>query len=135
MLRNLNEKVKTISSSNAEDFDERLNKALTDFGNKGIRYELRLAPELGFTAFIVYKEAFMIPETVADEFELGGETHRCIECPFYVRPTDGRVKWTRCEITPGLHSRDSYCCEEFYKKLLNGEIELVEVEDIGRKKV
>ena len=132
MLRQTGEKVKTISAPNAEEFDSKLNKALSDFGTKGIRYELRLAPELGFTAFIVYKETFMIPETVADEFELGGEQHKCIECPFYVRPTDGRVKLTRCSVTPGLHRKDSYCCDAFYEMLLKGEIELVEIENFEK---
>lgn len=135
MITQMGEKVKTVSASCAEDFDRMLNKALTEFGTKGVRYELKLAPELGFTAFIVYKESFRIPETIADEFELGGETHRCVECPFYVRPTDGRVKLTRCSVTPGLHRKDSYCCDAFYEKLYNGEIELVEVAQIGKEKI
>ena len=132
MLIQKSELVKTISANNAEDFDTKLNSKLQELGRKGIQYTLELAPQLGFTAFIRYKETFHVPETIADEFELGGETHRCIECPFYVRPTDGRVKYTRCSVTPGLHSRDSYCCDAFYQKLLDGEIQLVDVMDIDK---
>ena len=127
MLYQKSELVKTISASNADEFDEKLNKTLREFGRKGIQYELRLAPELGFTAFVVYRQTFLKPENIADEFELGGERHTCIECPFYVRPTDGRVKLTRCDVTPGIHRATTPCCEAFYEKLLAGEIELVKI--------
>ena len=133
MLYNTNELVKTVSANNAEDFDEKLNKTLREFGKKGIRYELRLAPELGFTAFIVYKETFTTPESIADEFQLGGEVHHCIECPYFVLPTDGRMKHSRCSLTQGVHRVDSVCCDAFYEKLLAGEIELREVMQFGKK--
>lgn len=127
MLVRSSEHVKTVSADNAKNFDEELNKLLDEFARKGTQYTLELAPSLGFTAFIRYKRTDNIPENIADEFELGGEVHRCAECPFYVRPTDGRVKFTRCEITPGIHRKESRCCDAFYEKLFNGEIELVEV--------
>lgn len=127
MVTKTYEGVKTISANNAEDFDRELNHALQGLAAQGISYTMQLAPQLGYTAFIVYKKDQHIPETIEDEFKLGGERHFCIECPFYVRPTDGRVKHTRCPITPGLHRKDSECCNEFYKKLFNGEIDLVEV--------
>lgn len=127
MLYRNAEKIKTVSANTAEMFDEQLNKTIADFQKKGIKYTLELAPSLGFTCFIRYEESYRVAETIADEFELGGESHKCIECPFYVRPTDGRVKYTRCEITPGMHSAKSDCCEKFYEKLFAGEIELIEV--------
>lgn len=128
------EEIKTVSAKSADSFDAELKKVTKELKRKGIQYTIEVAPALGFTAFVHYQESYRLPETLADEFELGGEVHRCIECPFYVRPTDGRVKYTRCEITPGLHNRNSCCCDAFYDKLLKGEIELVEVMDVGKEK-
>lgn len=134
MLYNTNERVKTVSVNNAEDFDREMEKVFNDLSKKGIKYTVEIAPQLGFTAFIRYKYTVQVPETIADEFALGGEIHKCVECPFYVRPTDGRVKFTRCEITPGMHRATSSCCDAFYEKLLAGEISLVEVVGYGESK-
>ena len=138
MLLRISERIKTVSAENASDFDNELDKVLEDFQKQGISYKLELAPQLGFTAFIRYEKKYQIAETLADEFQLGGETHKCIECPYFIRPTDGRVKYTRCEITPGIHSKNHDCCNAFYEKLFNGEIKLVEVmsfEEKDRKEV
>lgn len=134
MLYRSGENIKTVSAQNADSFDKELNKVLNEFKKKGIRYTLEIAPQLGFTVFIRYEESYMVAETLADEFELGGEVHKCIECPFYVRPTDGRQKYTRCEIEPGLHRADSCCCDAFYEKLFAGEINLIEVVGYGESK-
>ena len=134
MLYRSGEEIKTVSAKSAESFDAELKKVTTELKRKGVQYTIEVAPQLGFTAFVHYQESYRLPETIAEEFELGGETHRCIECPFYVRPTDGRVKFTRCTVTPGLHRKDSWCCDAFYEKLLKGEIELVKVAGYGEDK-
>ena len=134
MLYRSGENIKTVSANNADEFDAKLDRVLNEFKKKGIKYTLEIAPQLGFTVFIRYEEKYQVAETLADEFELGGETHRCIECPYFIRPTDGRVKCSRCDITPGIHRADSWCCDAFYEKLLAGEIELVEVVRVGKSK-
>ena len=134
MLYQTGENIKTVSANTADEFDTKLDKVLNEFKKKGIRYKLEIAPQLGFTVFVRYEESYRVAETIADEFELGGEIHKCIECPFFVRPTDGRQKYTRCEIEPGIHRADSCCCDTFYEKLFAGEINLVEVIGYGESK-
>lgn len=132
------ENIKTISCESADGFDERLNSFIRDLQRKGIKYALELAPQLGFTCFVRYTESFEIPENTADEFELGGETHKCIECPFFVREADGRSKRGRCSLNAPIYKVmriDDSCCNEFYEKVLAGEIEPREIKVYGEKKL
>lgn len=121
------QRVEIVSGISASDFQENLNKTLQRFDTQGIKYDMQLSPQTGFVAYIVYENVMQIAETIKDEFEMRGEKHACIECPYYTRPIDGRVKYTRCRNGKGICRKDSDCCNDFYEKLLNGEIELNEV--------
>lgn len=127
MLTKTGEKVKTIVGETAFDFDSKLNSFTDKLDAKGIRYKLDLSVSAGLIAFVIYEKQITLPECVKDEYELAGEKHNCIECPFYVRPTDGRVKNTRCPKTEKLRRANDPCCEDFYKWLDRGEIKLIEV--------
>lgn len=120
--------VKIVSGTSAADFEAKLNGELNTLNIKGIKYDMQLSPQTGFVAYIVYEEELRIADTIKDEFEMLGETHTCIECPFYTRPIDGRVKYTRCDLGKGICRRDTSCCESFYEGLYNGTIQLVDVE-------
>lgn len=128
MLSRTTQKYKVISTNDAFEFETRLNSFLKSLDEKGIEYEVQTNPTAGLLAFIIYRESIVIPEGLKEEYELAGERHYCIECPFYVRPTDGRVKNTRCGLSGKLTRRDDSCCDDFYKKMEKGEIELIEVE-------
>ena len=128
MLSRTTQKYKVISTNDAFEFETRLNSFLKSLDNKGVEYEVQTNPTAGLLAFIVYRESIVIPEGLKEEYELAGERHVCIQCPFYVRPTDGRVKNTRCPVHNRLVDRGTSCCDEFYEKLEKGEIKLIEVE-------
>lgn len=123
MLERKSTKVKTIMSNDAFDFDSRLNGFIKQLDAKGIPYEVQVNPTAGLLAFVTYKETIRVAEDIREEYELAGERHFCGECPFYVRPTDGRVKNTRC-VNGHLTSKGSPCCEEFYELLDSGSIQL-----------
>lgn len=126
--------VKIVSAANAEDFETKLNATLRSLNAKGIKYELQMSLEAGLIAYVIYEEQKYIPETIKDEFELGGEKHICLECPYYQMPADGRVKYTRCNLNNQICRKNSDCCEQFYELLFNGEIELKEVMNIETRK-
>lgn len=126
MLYRTNEKVKTVCARTAESFDDQMELVLNDFITKGIKYTLEF-PQQVFTCYIRYEVPYKVPESTKDKFEIGGEIHKCVECPYFIPPQDGRVKHGECKLNQGLYRRDSHCCEAFYNKLLHGEIELVEV--------
>lgn len=117
-------RTKIIAATTAPEFEAKLNKELNVLDSSRQRYELQFNHSLGFCAYIIIETQTAIPETIAEEFQLAGEQHVCLDCPYWVYPTKGNVKYTRCSITPGIHSAKSPCCEAFYEMLFNGELEL-----------
>lgn len=123
-------KIKTIEADNAFDFDARVNGFTDQLDLKGIDYNVELHVSPKFLAVVTYKKLVRVAETLSEEYELRGERHSCIECPFYVRPTDGRVRHTKCSITKDADGnptgewvrKETRCCDEFYKLLQKGEI-------------
>ena len=122
-------KVKVITGANGFDFETKVNAFLTKLAEKGTDCEVQMDPTAGFIAYIHYKEQVAVPECVADEYEKVGEIFTCGECPFYVRPDDGRRRYTKCSKGFGLKKKDSKCCTDFYDWLDRGEVTLVKQPD------
>lgn len=115
-----------ITGSTAGEFQEKLNTALADLAAKGYRHELQFNMSMGLCAYILYEESMEIPESVADEYELKGETYRCYECPMFRPSDDRRVKYTTCGKGKRHISHCSPCCDWFYEELERGAISLNE---------
>lgn len=115
-----------ITGNTAQDFQERLNSALGDLAAKGYKHELQFNMAMGLCAYILYEEHMEIAESIADEYELKGETYKCYECPMFRPSEDRRVKYTTC----GNGNRHIYhncpCCDWFYEMLEEGAIRLNE---------
>lgn len=111
-----------IQGNTAEDFQEKLNKALEEVAMKGYKHELTFNMNAGFCAYIVYDVTYTKAESLADEYELRGETFRCYECPMFRPSADRRVKYTTCG--RGVHkcSANDNACEWFYEAMERGEI-------------
>lgn len=127
MLTRKGKKFKAVTASDAFNFQTKLNAALDELNKKGISYDLQFNNTMGFCAYIVYEEIIEVCETVRDEYEEVGELHTCIECPFFVRPTDGRRKYTRCPKTNKLTAGTGRCCEVFYELLDAGKIDPIQI--------
>lgn len=126
MVYQSGKRIEVIAESTPQAFAKQLNSALSKLDKNRTKYELQFNNQMGYCAYLIIDKTTEIPETVSEEFELAGETHTCVECPYWVHPTKGNVKYTRCEITAGIHGAKSPCCERFYEMLFNGEIELQE---------
>lgn len=129
MIYTSGKRTRIIVASTAEEFERKLNKELEELERKRTKYELQFNHAMGFCAYIVAEFSREIPENIAEEFQIAGERHTCLECPYWQHPTKGNVKYTRCEKTPGIHGAQSPCCDAFYEMLFNGEIELEETND------
>ncbi len=129
MIYTSGKRTKIVVASSAEEFENKLNKELEALEKKRTKYELQFNHSLGFCAYVISEHQTEIPETTKDEFELIGEHFTCIQCPKWIHPTKGNVKYTRCEIVNGIRGMNSPCCEQFYDMLLNGEIEVEERDD------
>lgn len=122
-------RTKIIAASTAEEFETKLNKELEALDRAKTKYELQFNHALGFCAYIVAEHKIYIAQNAKDEYELLGIRYTCINCPMWVHPTKGNVKYTRCEIADGMRNASFPCCEEFYEMLKKGEVEVEERED------
>lgn len=127
MLHKKAKKFKAISEKDAFEFEVKINAALDALIAKGIVPDIEFNHNMGHCAYLMWTEETQIPENAKDEYELLGERHKCIECPYYIRPTDGRIKYTRCPVIDFKVGADNSCCEQFYEELERGIIQLVEI--------
>lgn len=132
MVYQSGKRTRIIAAQSAEEFEKRLNQELERLDSSRTKYELQFNHTIGFCAYIVIEKNIQIPETIAEEFQVAGEEHVCLECPYWVHPTKGNVKYTRCSITPGIHGAKSPCCDKFYEMLFNGELELETREEVEK---
>ena len=125
MIRTEYEMNLTIQTRDAEEFDARCNDASRTYSNKDVKVTRMFDAELGFIAFVTWTEREAIPENAKDRAELRGERYVCGECPYYVRPTDGRVKNTDCSYDGSRVWFDKCACETLYLAIEKGEMRIV----------
>lgn len=128
MIYQSGKRIEIVAESTPEAFAKQLNSKMAVLDKSRTKYELQFNHQMGYCAYLVIDKTTKVPECLSEEFELAGETHTCVECPHWVHPTKGNVKYTRCPISSGIRGAKSPCCEAFYEMLLNGDIELVEQE-------
>ena len=121
------EQLKIITADNEFDFMSKFNSFMKELAQRGIQAQAETSPANGLVAYIRYIEETVYPETMKEEFEQGGEKHTCVECPYFIMPTDGRRKYTKCPRQQGLAYRERACCEKFYEELSEGKLTLREV--------
>ena len=113
-----------ITGSTAQEFQEKLNEALNSIASNGRKHEIQFNMNMGLCAYILYDERLEIPESIADEYELKGETYDCGECPMFRPSDDRRVKYTTCAKGYRRRGYCDPCCDWFYEALEGGEITL-----------
>ena len=108
-------KFRVIHGSDAQTFEDALNKAMDELKEVTVTFDTNLP----FLAYIQHIEYEYIPQCLKDVYELRGERHVCSECQYFEKPTDKRVKNVYCAI--GEYTRaTSEACEIFYKELNKG---------------
>lgn len=90
-------------------FQREMQKVLNEAPNPKITYPPGL-----FVAYIEYTTEEQIAETLAEQHELDGDRHYCIECPHMLRTEDKRRKWFPCELKGHSVSFDFPACDVFY---------------------
>lgn len=118
--------VVTAHGRTPEEFDRAFNETVRGLAERGVSYEVQMNTTAGLVAHIFYEERTRVAETVRDEFALRGERYECRQCPYFTEPEDGRVRKVRCKYAEPYTTAEAECCEVFYRRLLNGEIEVKE---------
>lgn len=100
-----------ISESNAADFQQKMNEALSEVVNPEVIFD-RSIP---FTAYITYSVRKDVPETALELLELlDGSSHDCEECPYFIMNSDKRTRWGECSFKKKKTRINSTACEQFY---------------------
>lgn len=116
-------KVKTIQASTPAEFDREFNKFSESVNGE---MDLKWDPS-PMCVHLLYTEEKLVPETLAEEFELRGEKYYCKDCPFFKRGKNKRCKSIGCKYSPyGTAAEFNPACEYFFKQLVNGKIGPVE---------
>lgn len=107
---------KCIQGTGAEDFEARVNAVLTDYPSADLKIDA-LVPFVCHAFFFVEKA---VPECKAEEYEVKGEVHYCIECPHIDRPKTSNRNQKRfpCPFANyGMTMTDTRCCDKYYEFL------------------
>ena len=107
-----------IHGANAEHFETALNEVFEQVSDPEVIFHQAVP----FLAYITYTEIIEEPENVQEAYEMRGEYHHCGECPYYHEPTDGRVKYTDCDLGHRVSEKSS-ACRLFYKMLNEGTLD------------
>ena len=110
-----------VAATTPEEFELKLNKVFNEIS--GCKYNLVFPPSVPFCAYITVSKKIAIPETAEDEYELLGIHFYCAECPNYVIPFDGRIKYTDCKMGTKCKAGDS-ACEWLYREVKAGRISI-----------
>lgn len=112
----IRKKVKVIQSTNAQDFENRLNEILDEVNEPQIDF----FKECGLCAVITYQERELKAENLADEYNLKGIYYTCADCPHLELNTDKRFKYHNCEYK-GLVRLEQTACNRCYRELHGDE--------------
>lgn len=119
--------IDVVEAGNGDDFQNKLNELFLSLAEQGVKFKLETSIASGYKAFVISEQTADFPESIREQFEEGGEKHSCIECPYFVRPTDGRRKFTKCPKLNRITKSDNFCCDLFYEELFEGKIDIIKI--------
>lgn len=111
-------RVRVIDGADAKSFEDALNEVLDEITDPDITFD----PNRSFLAYVKFTEIVEIPENIKEAYEMRGEYHYCGECPYYHAPTDGRVKYTDCDLGHRVSEKSS-ACRLYYKMHNEGTLD------------
>ncbi len=115
----------TIESKDARVFDQLLNRAVREHADKNVEVIYKMNAE-GHCAYVTFDCHVNVAESLEDEYNLQGISFTCGECPYFVLPSDKRIKFIRCDKSGQMRrcSSESRACEFLYRAVDNGEVEI-----------
>lgn len=115
----------TVESRDAREFDTLLNRAIRDHAEHNVEVIYKMNAE-GHCAYVTFDCYVNVAESIEDEYALQGISFTCGECPYFVLPSDKRIKFIRCDKSGHRRrcSFESRACEWLYQEFENGGVEL-----------
>ena len=115
-----------VQGDTAQQLTERLNAKIIELKDKDPTVTFD-----GLISHVMYTEHEMVPETLADEYELKGVNLTCEDCPMFVPAIkadgteDRRAKFGGCPFAEHkTTSRCSRACDRLFQMINDGRIKL-----------
>ena len=102
-----------VKASTPEEFEEKINAVLRQYPGAKMDIDIHIP----LLCHVWYDTDVLTPECKADEYELKGDIHYCIECPYLDRPRNSNKNQKKfpCQYANwGISATDSRCCDKFY---------------------
>lgn len=122
MKKQIQQRYTNVKADNAAEFATKLDDALKTLQ---INEQPQIDKNVPYLAHIFYLEELYVPENIQEEYESKGKRFYCIDCPYFNKPEDGRIKNVRCEYCNKYVKATSSACTTFYQRLHDGLIEVV----------
>ena len=110
-------KQETVMADTPEVFDLKMNDIFLRASSSGKEPVVKFFDQMGFCATVRYFVSEAVPESLADKYELEGNSYLCSECPYFKMPEDRRRKNVRCERSGCLVDAGTRACDIFYLSL------------------
>lgn len=124
---------KVISSMQADDYEQQVNKALLELAEHNPHEETFVVGGALWTV-LTYSTIERTPECAMDEFHLEGRRYMCSQCPLHEDVADRRRKTVPCRFAEwGETHLGHECCEYFYSLLQRGVVAPVNEKDLFPK--
>ncbi len=107
---------RVVAANTPEEFEMKLNKTLADIALAGSEPTIQFNCNVGFCAYITHETTTRVPENIEDEYELKGIRFTCGECPNWIQPIDGRVKYSHCDVIGCNRKSSDSACEWLYRE-------------------
>ena len=107
----------TVQAATAKEFDLKMSEVFERASHSSKDPQIHYFDFGKFCASVTYHISEAMPETPAEKALHEGCAHECFECPLFTPPTDGRIKWVRCEEAGRRVSATSHACDIFYTRL------------------
>lgn len=119
---------KLIHSTDADEFEKLYNEAIEKLAGKRVEVSDPIFNGKEYVGILSYNKTELNESTFTfkDDFHRAGEVYLCAQCPYCEWSDDKRRKRIKCPFSEyGLTRKDSECCEMFYRRLANHDIEVV----------
>lgn len=123
MRKEVYEQVEIISTNDAMDFQRQINERMREHSEHSPVLNMDLER---LRASVRYKVSITIPETLRDEYELDGISYYCGECPFFILPSDKRIKHIICDKGGTIKrcSAERSACDWLYEEIDAGRVKV-----------
>lgn len=114
---------RVIETESGAEYERLFEEAMEELGKYGPVVIDKLNAK-GHCSYIEWIEEVKIPDDIREEMHLDDIYFNCGQCPYFIYPGDGRVKYFYCKKMCRKVSDSSDACLWVYQQVAKGEIQI-----------